>query len=36
VRIKILSGPADLPLLAGMNAEITFDTNHKRHLSDLF
>ncbi len=36
VRIKILSGPADLPLLAGMSTEISINTNHHRHLSDLF
>ncbi|WP_297489105.1 HlyD family secretion protein [Acidocella sp.] len=36
VRIKILSGPTDLPLLAGMSAEVSIDTNHHRHLSDLF
>ncbi len=36
VRIKILSGPADLPLLAGMSTEISINTNHQRHLSDLF
>lgn len=36
VRIKILSGPSDMPLLAGMSTEISIDTNHRRHLSDLF
>jgi membrane fusion protein, multidrug efflux system len=36
VRIKILSGPADMPLLAGMSTEISINTNHSRHLSDLF
>ena len=36
VRIKILSGPTDLPLRAGMSTEISIDTNHHRHLSDLF
>ncbi len=36
VRIKILSGPADLPLRAGMSTEISIDTHHHRHLSDLF
>jgi membrane fusion protein (multidrug efflux system) len=36
VRIKILSGPADLPLLAGMSTEISIETNHHRHLADLF
>ncbi len=36
VRIKILSGPADQPLRAGMSTEISIDTHHHRHLSDLF
>ncbi len=36
VRIEILSGPKDLPLRAGMSAEVSIDTNHHRHLSDLF
>jgi membrane fusion protein (multidrug efflux system) len=36
VRIKILSGPADLPLLAGMSTEVTIKTNHRRRLFDLF
>jgi len=36
VRVQIVSGPADLPLRAGMSAEITIDTDHHRHLSDLF
>ncbi len=36
VRIKILSGPKDLPLRAGMSTEVSIDTNHHRHLSDLF
>lgn len=36
VRIHIISGPKGLPLRAGMSAEITIDTNHHRHLSDLF
>ncbi len=36
VRVKITGGPADLPLRAGMSAEITIDTHHHRHLSDLF
>jgi membrane fusion protein (multidrug efflux system) len=36
VRIKILSGPADLPLLAGMSTEISIKTDHRRHLLDLF
>lgn len=36
VRIKILSGPSNLPLAAGMSTEITIHTDHRRHLSDLF
>jgi membrane fusion protein (multidrug efflux system) len=36
VRIKILSGPSDMPLLAGMSTEISINTDHRRHLSDLF
>ncbi|MDE8346334.1 MAG: HlyD family secretion protein [Acidocella sp.] len=36
VRVKITSGPANLPLRDGMSAEISIDTNHHRHLSDLF
>ena len=36
VRIKLLSGPKDLPLRAGMSAEISIDTHHHRHFSDLF
>ena len=36
VRIHIVSGPKDLPLRAGMSTEITIDTQHHRHLSDLF
>ncbi|GAN78805.1 HlyD family secretion protein [Acidocella aminolytica] len=36
VRIKILSGPKDMTLRAGMSVEISIDTNHHRHLSDLF
>lgn len=36
VRIKITSGPKDLPLRAGMSVEVTVDTGHKRHFSDLF
>ena len=36
VRIKLLSGPADQPLRAGMSTEISIDTHHHRHLSDLF
>lgn len=36
VRIQIVSGPKGLPLRAGMSTEITIDTHHHRHLSDLF
>jgi membrane fusion protein, multidrug efflux system len=36
VRVKILSGPAGLELRDGMSAEISINTNHHRHLSDLF
>jgi membrane fusion protein (multidrug efflux system) len=36
VRIKITSGPSDLPLRDGMSAEVSIDTNHHRHISDLF
>jgi membrane fusion protein (multidrug efflux system) len=36
VRIEIISGPADMPLRAGMSTEISIDTHHHRHLSDLF
>ena len=36
VRVKIVSGPADLPLRAGMSTEVSIDTGHERHLSDLF
>lgn len=36
VRIHIVSGPKDLPLRAGMSTEISIDTEHHRHLSDLF
>lgn len=36
VRIHIVSGPKDLPLRAGMSTEISIDTHHHRHLSDLF
>jgi membrane fusion protein (multidrug efflux system) len=35
VRVKITSGP-NLPLRDGMSAEITIDTDHHRHFSDLF
>ena len=36
VRVKILSGPANMPLRDGMSAEISINTDHHRHLSDLF
>ncbi len=36
VRIKILSGPKGLKLRAGMSTEVSIDTHHHRHLSDLF
>jgi membrane fusion protein (multidrug efflux system) len=36
VRVKITSGPAGFQLRDGMSAEISIDTNHHRHLSDLF
>jgi membrane fusion protein (multidrug efflux system) len=36
VRVKITGGPSDFPLRAGMSAEISIDTQHHRHLSDLF
>ncbi|OYV33365.1 MAG: secretion protein HlyD [Rhodospirillales bacterium 20-64-7] len=35
VRVKITSGP-DLPLRDGMSAEISINTHHHRHFSDLF
>jgi membrane fusion protein (multidrug efflux system) len=36
VRIAITAGPAGLALRDGMSAEISVNTNHHRHLSDLF
>jgi membrane fusion protein (multidrug efflux system) len=36
LRVEIVSGPDNLPLRDGMSAEITIDTHHHRHLSDLF
>jgi membrane fusion protein (multidrug efflux system) len=36
VRIKITGGPRDVRLAAGMSAEISVDTGHKRHFSDLY
>ena len=35
VRIQITSGP-DLPLRDGMSTEVSVDTHHSRHFSDLF
>ena len=36
LRVKITSGPSEFPLRDGMSAEISIDTQHHRHLSDLF
>lgn len=36
VRIRIVSGPSDLPLRDGMSTEVTIDTRHHRHFGDLF
>jgi membrane fusion protein (multidrug efflux system) len=36
VRMKITGGPKNVPISAGMSAEISVDTGHKRHFSDLF
>jgi membrane fusion protein (multidrug efflux system) len=36
VRVKITGGASGFPLRDGMSAEISIDTNHHRHLSDLF
>jgi len=36
VRVKIIAGPAGLELRDGMSAEISANTHHHRHLSDLF
>jgi membrane fusion protein (multidrug efflux system) len=36
VRVKITRGPAGFALRDGMSAEISIDTKHHRHLSDLF
>ncbi len=36
VRIHIVSGPQDLKLRDGMSTEISIDTHHHRHWSDLF
>jgi membrane fusion protein (multidrug efflux system) len=36
VRIRITGGPRDVLLAAGMSTEVSVDTGHQRHLSDLF
>ncbi|MGH7042504.1 MAG: HlyD family secretion protein [Acetobacteraceae bacterium] len=36
VRVIIQEGPHDPPLSAGMSAEVSIDTHHVRHFSDLF
>ena len=36
VRVLIHEGPHDPPLSAGMSAEVSIDTRHVRHFSDLF
>ncbi len=36
VRIDIRQGPNDPPLSAGMSAEVSIDTHHRRTLADLF
>jgi membrane fusion protein (multidrug efflux system) len=36
VRVGIKTAPSDPPLSAGMSAEVSIDTSHKRSLSDLF
>jgi membrane fusion protein (multidrug efflux system) len=36
VRVKITGGPSGFALRDGMSAEISIDTQHRRHLSDLF
>lgn len=36
VRITLQQQPNDPPLSAGMSAEVSIDTGHERHLSDLF
>jgi membrane fusion protein, multidrug efflux system len=36
VRIKITGGPKDVPLAAGMSTEVSVDTGHVRHFSDLY
>lgn len=36
MRVKITGGPADLVLRAGMSVEVSVDTHHQRHFSDLW
>jgi membrane fusion protein, multidrug efflux system len=36
VRIRITSGPKDVSLAAGMSTEVSVDSGHERHLSDLY
>ena len=36
VRVRITGGPKDVSLSAGMSAEVSVDTGHTRHFSDLF
>jgi membrane fusion protein (multidrug efflux system) len=36
VRIRITGGPANVSLAAGMSTEVSVDTGHQRHLSDLY
>lgn len=36
VRVTLTGGPKDLPLRAGMSVEVSVDTGHQRHLSDLW
>ncbi len=36
LRVEIHEGPKDPPLSSGMSAEVSIDTHHVRHLSDLF
>ena len=36
LRVQIHVGPDDPPLSAGMSAEVSIDTHHRRTLGDLF
>jgi membrane fusion protein (multidrug efflux system) len=36
VRVRITSSPEGVSLAAGMSAEVSVDTGHKRHISDLY